>query len=307
VDQAHYVSSARAILDNDKPQFSRGLLLPGGGTKFLRELTSTLEQILSELRALEPPVEDAEALDRHFIKPLEDQALRFRTRLGDGGKRLSWRRALEGLDTDETSEDKEFCIAYGLVDAPNFKAHASFEQRARDADVALSPDLDGWTFVGDEQLRRIHAGGVSDRTLLILTAVLAVACGAFAIGDGTVVVVTSLVGGFVVFGWAFWRGFGRFGRAVSTGNPELALAFVEKRPNSWQVSVVPKSSPDQPVATLLTWRPRRKWRNTATVAMVVGDARPKGRFAVVFPDGEVLVGAKGARLTRWPPHPGGRP
>jgi len=119
VDQAEYVQAARAIQEANMAKIGRRYL---GSRRTIRLLADMARQIETELRSLDPPVEDAVAIEEHFIRPWSEHA-RFLAATADGpvprwlgpnGARKFLAEA-PGAPQDR-QEDIDFCNAYGLGD-----------------------------------------------------------------------------------------------------------------------------------------------------------------------------------------------
>jgi hypothetical protein len=119
VDHAEYVLAARAIQDANMAKISRRYL---GSKRTIRLLADMARQIETELRSLDPPAEDAAAIEEHFIRPWSEYA-RFLTAmadarvprwLGPNGTRRFLAEA-PGAPRDR-EEDIDFCNEYGLGD-----------------------------------------------------------------------------------------------------------------------------------------------------------------------------------------------
>jgi hypothetical protein len=120
VDQAQYVQAVRAIQDANMAKIGRRQL---GGKRTIRFLAEMARQIETELRSLDPPAEDAAAIEEHFIRPWSEHA-RFLSAVADGpvprwlgpnGTRKFLAEA-PGAPRDR-EEDIDFCNAYGLGDS----------------------------------------------------------------------------------------------------------------------------------------------------------------------------------------------
>jgi len=128
VDQEDYVRAARAIRDANSPSSVMGVrssvfnALPiGGGRRILVAVAELVRRTEMELRALDPPPADRLALEQHFLRPWSELADYLEGLVSAAGTRwLSANGAIELLEggPPERREDVEFCIAYGLNDAP---------------------------------------------------------------------------------------------------------------------------------------------------------------------------------------------
>lgn len=119
MDQAEYVQAARAIQEANMAKIGRRYL---GSRRTIRLLADMARQIETELRSLDPPAEDAVAIEEHFIRPWSEHA-RFLAAmadahvprwLGPSGTRRFLAEA-PGAPQDR-QEDIDFCNAYGLGD-----------------------------------------------------------------------------------------------------------------------------------------------------------------------------------------------
>jgi hypothetical protein len=119
VDQAEYVQAARAIQEANMAKVGRRYL---GSRRTIRLLAEMARQIETELRSLDPPAEDAAAIEEHFIRPWSEHA-RFLAAMADApvprwfgpaGTRRFLAEA-PGAPQDR-EEDIDFCNAYGLGD-----------------------------------------------------------------------------------------------------------------------------------------------------------------------------------------------
>ncbi|MGD0809366.1 MAG: hypothetical protein ABSA91_06615 [Acidimicrobiales bacterium] len=119
MDQAGYVQAARAVQEANMAKIGRRYL---GSRRTIRLLAEMARQIETELRSLDPPAEDAAAIEEHFIRPWSEYA-RFLSAMADArAPRLlgptGTRRFLAeapGAPRDR-QEDIDFCNAYGLGD-----------------------------------------------------------------------------------------------------------------------------------------------------------------------------------------------
>ncbi len=97
----------------------------GGGRRILEAVAELVRQTETELRALEPPVEDRRELEQHFLRPWSELAQYLESLLTAPRTRwLSANGAIELLEggPPERPEDVDFCIAYGLDDSPEQQA-----------------------------------------------------------------------------------------------------------------------------------------------------------------------------------------
>jgi len=132
VDQEEYVRAARAIRDANSPSTVMGVrssmfnALPiGGGRRILAAVAELVRQTETELRALEPPLEDRLELEQHFLRPWSELAQYLEGLLtAPRTKWLSANGAIELLEggPPDRPEDIDFCIAYGLDDSPEQQA-----------------------------------------------------------------------------------------------------------------------------------------------------------------------------------------
>ena len=128
VDKDEYVRAARAVRDANSPSVSIGpraalfMASPiGGGKRMLVSVAGAVRRTEIELRALDPPVADRAALEQHFLRPWSALAAYLE---GLAASQMPWlrpRRAIRLLDDvpQDLDEDVDFCIAYGLDDAPD--------------------------------------------------------------------------------------------------------------------------------------------------------------------------------------------
>ena len=79
MDQAEYVQAARAIQEANMAKIGRRYL---GSRRTIRLLADMARQIETELRSLDPPAEDAVAIEEHFIRPWSEHA-RFLAAMAD--------------------------------------------------------------------------------------------------------------------------------------------------------------------------------------------------------------------------------
>lgn len=119
MDQAEYVQAARAIQEANMAKIGRRYL---GSRRTIRLLADMARQIETELRSLDPPAEDAVAIEEHFIRPWSEHArflaamadARIPRWLGPSGTRRFLAEA-PGAPQDR-EEDIDFCNEYGLGD-----------------------------------------------------------------------------------------------------------------------------------------------------------------------------------------------
>jgi hypothetical protein len=93
----------------------------GGGRRILQAVADLVRRTETELRALEPPLADRIELEEHFLRPWSELADYLENLLGAPHTRwLSANGVLKLLEggPPERQEDIDFCIAYGLDDAP---------------------------------------------------------------------------------------------------------------------------------------------------------------------------------------------
>jgi hypothetical protein len=129
VDQEEYVAAARAIRDANSPGAVMGVrrsflnsLPVGGGRRILEAVAELVRRTEVQLRALEPPPADRAELEKHFLRPWTELADYLEGLVEARGTRwLSANNALELLEggPPERQDDIDFCIAYGLDDAPD--------------------------------------------------------------------------------------------------------------------------------------------------------------------------------------------
>jgi hypothetical protein len=109
----------------------------GGGRRILEAVAELVRQTETELRALEPPLEDRLELEQHFLRPWSELAQYLESLLTAPRTRwLSANGAIELLEggPPERPEDVDFCIAYGLDDSPEQQAEkAEQAEQARPA------------------------------------------------------------------------------------------------------------------------------------------------------------------------------
>ena len=118
MDQAKYVRAARTIHATNMPKIGAWPFL--GGRRTIRSLAKAARQIETELRALEPPEPDREALEEHFILPWSEHA-RFLEAMADAPT-PRWLGSLGAINyvfeapgsPRHRPEDVEFCRAHGL-------------------------------------------------------------------------------------------------------------------------------------------------------------------------------------------------
>ncbi len=128
VDQEEYVEAARVIRDANSPTTVMGVrrsflnALPvGGGRRIIQAVADLVRRTETELRALEPPPADRLELEEHFLRPWSELADYLESLADAPGTRwLSASEALKRLESGppERQDDIDFCIAYGLDDAP---------------------------------------------------------------------------------------------------------------------------------------------------------------------------------------------
>ncbi|HUC13342.1 MAG TPA: hypothetical protein VMS00_02720 [Acidimicrobiales bacterium] len=119
MDQAEYVRAARAIQEANMAKIGRRYL---GSRRTIRLLAEMARQIETKLRSLDPPPDDAAAIEEHFIRPWSEYAkfleamagTRVPRWLGPSGTRRFLAEA-PGAPQDR-EEDIDFCNAYGLGD-----------------------------------------------------------------------------------------------------------------------------------------------------------------------------------------------
>jgi hypothetical protein len=119
VDQAEYVEAARAVQDANMSKVGRRYL---GSKRTIRLLAEMARQIETELRALDPPAEDAAEIEEHFIRPWSEYAT-FLAAMADGpvprwlspNATRKFLAEAPGAPRDR-EEDIDFCNAYGLGD-----------------------------------------------------------------------------------------------------------------------------------------------------------------------------------------------
>ncbi len=118
----------------------------------IRLLADMARQIETELRSLDPPAEDAVAIEEHFVRPWSEHArflaamadARIPRWLGPSGTRRFLAEA-PGAPQDR-EEDIDFCNAYGLGEPdaePTWddRARRASEGRFRSARRNPSPDV----------------------------------------------------------------------------------------------------------------------------------------------------------------------
>ena len=119
MDQAEYVQAARAVQEANMAKVGRRYL---GSRRTVRLLAEMARQIETELRALDPPAEDAAAIEEHFIRPWSEHASFLAAIavtpvprwLATAGTRRFLAEAPGAPEDHE--EDIDFCNAYGLGD-----------------------------------------------------------------------------------------------------------------------------------------------------------------------------------------------
>jgi hypothetical protein len=93
-----------------------------GGKRTVRLLAEMARQIEAQLRALDPPPEDAVAIEEHFIRPWSEHARFLTTMAGSRvppwlGPSATLRFLAEAPGApQDREEDIDFCNDYGLGD-----------------------------------------------------------------------------------------------------------------------------------------------------------------------------------------------
>jgi hypothetical protein len=126
VDREEYVRTARAIRDTNNARATFGsrvailMVLPiGGGRRILKYVAGMVRRTETQLRALEPPPEDRDAIEEHFLRPWSELADYLEGLAnGPGTWWLSVKGAFRLLESgpQDRQEDIDFCVAYGLDD-----------------------------------------------------------------------------------------------------------------------------------------------------------------------------------------------
>jgi hypothetical protein len=305
VDKTEYVRLARAIPTQHRPKMGMWILLPGGGKRYLRRFSDSLNAVLDETRKLIPPPEDAFDLQLHYVRPMADLASFVQSQVDHATRLLSFRKAVSVFEEGPRpgAADIDYCEEYGLSDS---KRQASFAERAAQVGIDLSSSTFRPAPLTAGQMRRVRRGGPKALTLISVSVLLG--------GIGFILSLRSGLGGAtatgvafcLLMGGVFWAVLRRAGRGVLRATNELALPLravgvTSRIGNNWRVAIVSERDSNEAISSLLTWRVPRSSRGRAFLAGVIGDPSPEGRFALVTEDGQILVAARKARLTSWPP------
>ena len=138
VDREDYVRAARTIRDSNNTRATIGgrvailMVLPiGGGRRILKYVSAMVRRTETQLRALEPPPEDRDAIEEHFLRPWSELAdyLEGLTN-APGTWWLSVKGAFRLLESgpQDRQEDIDFCVAYGLDDSAEQAPGSFIEQ-----------------------------------------------------------------------------------------------------------------------------------------------------------------------------------
>jgi hypothetical protein len=248
MDKQVYIASVRQLgekytrIESRKAHWATLL----GGSRMLAR-ADVAEQYVRELRALEPPPEDAEALERGFLHPIDDRARRASIRAA--APRHWWQKqgTPEPFDYQGQPDFIDFCVDYGLVDPPDWKLHATFDERVRDVGLTPTPVVAAHG-LSDAQLQRMRRGGLPRG-----------------------------------FGWLAWLGSNPGnGRSVADAitshpAPTAAVCVTMQQGMGWACFFVDGDAPDFPVGALLmkgttsalegspdlrdhSWGPSTRWK-----------------------------------------------
>jgi hypothetical protein len=142
MDKQQYIASVRELGKKyERIQARRGLLLSLLHSPHLavRAIAKVNDQYVRELWALEPPPGDAEDLERGFLNPVEEKVRKASARATT--HRHWWQKQGTPEQSDYQSELDliNFCVSYGIVDNPDWKPHATYQERVRN--VGLIPPM----------------------------------------------------------------------------------------------------------------------------------------------------------------------
>lgn len=305
MDQTEYVRRAREIPNQHKPKMGLSVVLPGGGRRYLRRLSDSLNAVLEVTKTLSPPPDDAYDLQLHYVRPMAESASFLQSQADNAPRLLSFRKAVSVFKEEPRPSDADidYCEQYGLSE---FKRQASFAERAAQVGIDLTSSIFRPAPPTAAQIRWIRRGGPKALTLMSLSVLLG--------GIGFIVslhaglagaTATGVAFGFLI-GGVFCAVLHRAGSAVMRSANEVALPLravgvTSRIGKNWRVAIVSENDSDEAVSSLLTWRLPRSSNGRAFLAGVIGDPSPEGRFALVSEDGRILVAARKARSTSWPP------
>lgn len=319
MDKDHYIEQARAIEGRAEQEMERvmraGFPRPWRWSATLSDLAGVMRDTLTELRSLEPPPEDRDDIELHYLTPaaaeldrLEKSTKNFRRALHRAQFRKAF-RILASFDQPESTADVAWRNAYGL--GPRRRQIVGFSDRAAAAGIMFTEQSVLAALVPEdvEQLRR----GGPLAPLLSLSVLLGLVAGAITIRRTSNAIVPIAVGlaTFAVLTTLLVVNARRRGQLVAEAverNPDphkcvaIAYPIPKGRGRAWELSVVPDIGPAMPVAATLGARPPASVRKRGCEGTVYGDPSPGGRFAVRFADGYLVGVAEPARaLPVWPP------
>jgi hypothetical protein len=108
------------------------MVLPvGGGRRILKYVAEMVRRTETQLRALEPPAADRDAIEQHFLRPWSELANYLEGLAnGPGTWWLSVKGAFRLLESgpQDRQEDIDFCVAYGLDDSAEQAPGSFIEQ-----------------------------------------------------------------------------------------------------------------------------------------------------------------------------------